>query len=170
MPSLLSLQGVLYSQSLLACFVPLPPLPFGLSGVMHGIVIVSVEVGRGGGRERSQGSVDALSAGGFNGSGLGSVVFFPPPSFPLKPGRERVSPGLRTSTDALEPTGGHRARARTSVHENQSEVCGALGELALSTWEIAGLVVFTSGARHRALGSCGVRFGRGRSLALTGLL
>lgn len=95
-------------------------------------------------------------------------VWFPPP-FPLKPGRERVSPGLRTSTDALEPTGGHRARARTSVHENQSEVCGALGELALSTWEIAGLVVFTSGARHRALGSCGVRFGRGRSLALTGL-
>lgn len=169
MPSLLSLQGVLYSQSLLACFVPLPHLPFGLSGVMHGIVIVvSVEVGRGGGRERSQGSVDALSTGGFNGSGLGSVV--PPPPFPLKPGCERVSPGLRTSTDALEPTGGHRARARTSVHENQSEVCGALGELALSTWEIAGLVVFTLGARHRALGSCGVRFGRGRSLALTGLL
>lgn len=46
---------------------------------MHGIVIVSVEVGRGGGRDRSQGSVDALSTGGFNGSGLGSVV--PPPPF-----------------------------------------------------------------------------------------
>ena len=48
---------------------------------MHGIVIVSVEVGRGGGRERSQGSVDALSTGGFNGSGLGSVVFSPLPPF-----------------------------------------------------------------------------------------
>lgn len=52
-PSPLSLRGVLYSQSLLACFVPpLAHLPFGLSGVVHGIVVVvSVEQGRGGQRE-----------------------------------------------------------------------------------------------------------------------
>jgi len=63
-PSPLSLQGVLYSQSLLACFVPpLAHLPFGFSSVMHGIVIVSVEEGRGGWRERSLGSVDALCRG-----------------------------------------------------------------------------------------------------------
>lgn len=61
-------------------------------------------------------------------------------------------------------------RARAWVHENQSEVCGALGELALGMWEISGLVVFTSGARHRSFGSRGVRFGRGRSPALAGLL
>lgn len=86
--------------------------------MMHGIVIVSVEEGRGGWPERSLGSIDALCRGP-QWIQTGGAFFFPF-SFPLKPGPERVSPGCRTSTDALEPASGHRVRVRASFHESQS--------------------------------------------------
>lgn len=79
--------------------------------MMHGVVIVvSVKAGRGGWRERSLGSVDALCRGPQWIQTGGA--FFSPLSFPLKPGGERVSPGSRTSADALEPASGHRVRVR----------------------------------------------------------
>lgn len=56
---------------------PLPRLPLGFSGVVHGIVIVvSVEVGRVVGKREVR-ALSMVSTGGFNGSGLGEHVFFP---------------------------------------------------------------------------------------------
>lgn len=59
-----------------------------------------------------------FSAVGLGGSGLGEPFF--PFSLPLKSGPAGVSPGYRTSTDALKPVGRHRMRILVPFHEKQS--------------------------------------------------
>ena len=110
-------RGVLPSPSMPACPLPSSHVPFGLSGVTRGLVVCLLWRGGAVGG-RGVWPLLLFSAVGLGGSGLGEPFF----SFclPLKSGPAGVSPGYRTSTDALKPEGSHRMRILVPFHEKQS--------------------------------------------------